>query len=58
MARPRFQPDVLLKPDLGSIGLLDWKGSRDRWSQAYEYTVAQIDEIKEKLYATPPNRNW
>jgi NTE family protein len=53
-----FQPDVLLKPDLGAIGLLDWKGLEKTMLQAYDSTVSKIDEIKEKLYAAPPNRNW
>jgi NTE family protein len=53
-----FQPDVLLKPDLGSIGLLDWRGLEKTMITAYESTVAHIDEIKEKIYAAPPTRNW
>jgi NTE family protein len=53
-----FQPDVLLKPNLGSIGLLDWRGLEKTMITAYDSTVAEIDAIKEKLYAIPPKRNW
>ncbi len=53
-----FKPDVLLKPDIGSIGLLDWKGLEASMGKGYDYTVAHIDEIKAKLLATPPTRNW
>ncbi|HXQ51638.1 MAG TPA: patatin-like phospholipase family protein [Stellaceae bacterium] len=54
----RFRPDVLLKPNLGTIGLLDWKGLEGTIGSAYEYTVAHMDEIKEKLATTLPSRNW
>jgi len=54
----RFQPDVLLKPTIGSIGLLDWKGLTASMDTSYEYTVAHMEEIKAKLLATPPARNW
>ena len=53
-----FQPDVLLKPSIGSIGLLDWKGLTASMDQSYEYTVTKMEEIKAKLLATPPARNW
>ena len=53
-----FQPDILLKPDLGAIGLLDWRGLEKTMLQAYDSTVSQIDAIKEKIYALPPKRNW
>jgi hypothetical protein len=26
--------------------------------QAYDSTVSKIDEIKAKIYALPPKRNW
>jgi NTE family protein len=54
----RFQPDVLLKPNIGSIGLLDWKGLTASMDRSYEYTVEKIGEIKAKLLATPAARNW
>jgi NTE family protein len=53
-----FQPDVLLKPDLGAIGLLDWRGLEKTMIQAYDSTVTKIDEIKEKIYSMPAKRNW
>ena len=53
-----FQPDILLKPDLGAIGLLDWRGLEKTMLQAYDSTVSKIDEIKAKIYALPPKRNW
>ncbi len=54
----RFRPDVLLKPDIGSIGLLDWKGLEASMGKGYEYTVAHMEEIKAKLDAATasPNR--
>ena len=54
----RFQPDILLKPSLGPIGLLDWRGLDAAMIASYEYTIGQIDQIKEKLYNTPAMRNW
>jgi NTE family protein len=54
----RFKPDVLLKPTLGSIGLLDWRGLGKTMDDAYRYAVAHMDEIKDGLYAAPPTRNW
>jgi NTE family protein len=54
----RFQPDILLKPRLGTIGLLDWRGLDAAMISSYEYTVARMDEIKQTLYATPATRNW
>jgi NTE family protein len=53
-----FQPDVLLKPDLGAIGLLDWRGLEKTMLQAYDSTVSKIDSIKEKINSLPPKRNW
>jgi NTE family protein len=52
----RFQPDVLLKPDIGSIGLLDWKGLEASMGKGYEYTVAHMEEIKQKLDAAMAQR--
>lgn len=49
----QFQPDVLLKPDIGSIGLLDWKGLEASMDKGYNYTVARMEEIKTKLMAAP-----
>jgi NTE family protein len=54
----RFKPDVLLKPNLGAIGLLDWRGLGKTMDDAYRYTIAHIDEIKEVLYSLAPTRNW
>ncbi len=54
----RFQPDILLKPNIGSIGLLDWKGLTASMDRSYEYTVERMEEIKAKLAATPPTRSW
>jgi NTE family protein len=54
----RFQPDLLLKPNLGTIGLLDWKGLEATMTTAYDYTVAKMPEIKEALYGATPTRNW
>lgn len=54
----KFKPDMLLKPPLGSIGLLDWRGLDAIMTQAYDYAVGRMDEIKEALYSAPPMRNW
>jgi NTE family protein len=54
----RFKPDVLLKPDIGSIGLLDWKGLKASMIKSYDYTVAHMEEIKASLLSTAPTRNW
>lgn len=54
----RFQPNVLLKPNIGSIGLLDWKGLSASMDTSYAYTVAKMEEIKAKLLAAPSTRNW
>ncbi len=54
----RFQPDVLLKPNIGAIGLLDWKGLEASMGKGYDYTVERMDEIKAKLLAAPATRNW
>jgi NTE family protein len=54
----RFQPDVLLKPNLGTIGLLDWKGLETTMTSAYDYTVEKMPAIKEKLFGMAPTRNW
>ncbi len=54
----RFKPDVLLKPTLGAIGLLDWRGLGKTMEDAYQYAVAHMDEIKDGLYSAAPTRNW
>jgi len=54
----RFQPDVLLKPNLGTIGLLDWKGLEATMTSAYDYTVEKMPAIKETLFGSAPTRNW
>ncbi len=54
----RFQPDVLLKPNLGTIGLLDWKGLELTMTSAYDYTVEKMAGIKESLFGSEPTRNW
>jgi NTE family protein len=54
----RFKPDMLIKPNLGQIGLLDWRGLDTTMIAAYDYTVAHMNEIKEALYSAPPMRNW
>jgi NTE family protein len=53
-----FRPDILLKPDIGSVGLLDWKGLKASMIKSYDYTVARMDEIKATLLATPLTKNW
>jgi NTE family protein len=53
----QFKPDILLKPDIGSVGLLDWKGLKASMIKSYDYTVAHIDEIKARLVATAPTKN-
>ena len=54
----RFKPDVLLKPTLGAIGLLDWRGLGKTMEDSYQYAIAHMDEIKSALDATQPTRNW
>ncbi|MGH7087548.1 MAG: patatin-like phospholipase family protein, partial [Stellaceae bacterium] len=54
----RFRPDMLLKPELGAVGLLDWRGLEATMTTSYDYAVAHIDEIKAALYSQPPTRNW
>ena len=49
--------DILLKPDIGSIGLLNWKGLKTSMIKSYDYTVAHMDEIKATLLATAPTKN-
>jgi NTE family protein len=53
----RFASDILLRPDIGSIGLLNWKGLRSSMIRSYDYTVANMEEIKAKLLARSPTRN-
>jgi NTE family protein len=50
---PHAQPDILVRPHIGAIGLLDWRGLDGTMTAGYDYVVAHIDEIKAKLYGTP-----
>jgi NTE family protein len=47
------QPDILLKPNIGAIGLLDWRGLEGTMTSGYESIIADIERIKSKLYGTP-----
>ena len=42
------QPDILLKPNIGAIGLLDWRGLEGTMTSGYESIIADIESIKDQ----------